>query len=407
VATAIKTQSTRRGTFVAGTVTAVALIAIGFVVWSTLVTRGFGTEASALLPWLSFLVAMLAFVISGAMIVSRQPGNIIGWLLITPGSVAVGELIHQWLVSLDPPPTSADLAVWLGVWFDNWSWILLIYPIFHLLLVFPTGRVLSRRWRWVVGVELGMALFMVLGVTFSDSLGVSADTEDEVTLWSVENPIGFIPEGFFGSAFVLVWTVGLLFLTVVGVTAIVLRFRSGSGLARQQLKWPLYAIALFGLVYGWIAIFGGPDTGPIANSLFGLSLVAIPVSVAIAVLRYRLYDLDRIVSRTVTYLVLAGLLVSAYWLVVLGLGSFFGQDNPVAVAAATLAAAALFNPVRTRIRRWVDRRFNRPRYDTERVIDEFTATLRDRVDPEGVVEGWVGVVSETMQPTAVGAWIRR
>jgi O-antigen/teichoic acid export membrane protein len=135
-------------------------------------------------------------------------------------------------------------------------------------------------------------------------------------------------------------------------------------------------------------------------------LAAIPVSIAIAVLKYRLYDLDRIVSRTVTYALVAALLVAAYGLIVLGLGSFLGRDNPLAIAAATLAAAALFNPLRTRIRGWVDRRFNRSRYDAERVIEGFVSSMRDRVDPDGLVEGWIGVATETMQPTAVGAWVR-
>ncbi|HZD23197.1 MAG TPA: hypothetical protein VE569_07320, partial [Acidimicrobiia bacterium] len=140
--------------------------------------------------------------------------------------------------------------------------------------------------------------------------------------------------------------------------------------------------------------------------LFWPTIAAIPASVAVAVLRYRLYELERIVSRTVTYLIVAALLVSAYGLLVLTLGSLFGRNNPVAVAGATLAAAALFNPLRTRIRRWVDRRFNRSRYDAEGVVDEFTSTLRDVVEPQDVVDGLVGVLSETVQPATFAIWIR-
>jgi hypothetical protein len=168
----------------------------------------------------------------------------------------------------------------------------------------------------------------------------------------------------------------------------------------------MYAVSLFGIAYGGTAVTGGAATGSVWDALFGLALAAIPISVAIAVLRYRLYDLDRIVSRTVTYAVVAALLVAAYGLIVLGLGSFLGRDNPLAVAGATLAAAALFNPVRTRVRAWVERRFNRSRYDAEQVIEGFVSSMSGRVDPEGVIEGWVGVVSETMQPVSAGAWVR-
>jgi hypothetical protein len=282
---------------------------------------------------------------------------------------------------------------------------LLIFPIFHLLLVFPVGRVLSARWRWVVGLEVAMLAFFIGLVTFGEILPLNNDAD--VTVFSISNPVGFIPESFFGGLFGTIWTVGLLTLTVSGVLAFVLRFRSGSTPQRQQLKWPLYAVALFGIAYFATAVSSGFADGSGWDALFGLSLAAIPISVAIAVLRYRLYDLDRIVSRTVTYAVVAALLLAVYGLIVLGLGSFLGRNNPLAIAAATLAAAALFNPVRTRVRSWVDRRFNRSRYDTEQVIEGFVASMRDQVDPEGLIDGWVGVATETMQPSTVGAWIRR
>ena len=249
-----------------------------------------------------------------------------------------------------------------------------------------------------------MITFMVGSSTFAER--ISLINEEDVIVWSISNPIGFIPQGFFEEAFGFVWGVGLLMLTLVGVVAFTRRFRSGSAVQRQQLKWPMYAVSLFGIAYGGTAVTGGAATRSVWDALFGLALAAIPISVAIAVLRYRLYDLDRIVSRTVTYAVVAALLVAAYGLIVLGLGSFLGRDNPLAVAGATLAAAALFNPVRTRVRAWVERRLNRSRYDAEQVIEGFVSSMSGRVDPEGVIEGWVGVVSETMQPVSAGAWVR-
>jgi hypothetical protein len=348
---------------------------------------------------------MLAFVVSGAVIASRQPRNIIGWLLIIPGlSASLSEVINRWLFTIDHSSVTPDPATWFGLWYVNWSWILLIFPIFHLLLVFPDGRLLSPFWRWVVGLEVAMMTFFVGLVTFGEQLPLNND--EDVTVWSISNPIGFIPESFFEGSFGTIWMIGLLTLTAAGVLAFVLRFRSGSAVQRQQLKWPLYALMLFGLAYAGTAVTTGFTNGSGWDALFGFSLAAIPISVAIAVLRYRLYDLDRLVSRTVIYAVVAAILIGAYGLTVLGLGSFLGRDDPLAIAAATLAAAALFNPMRTRVRGWVDRRFNRSRYDAERVIEGFVSSMRDRVDPEGLVEGWIGVATETMQPTSAGAWIK-
>jgi hypothetical protein len=379
-------------------------VLVGLIIWQDL-EAGPPANVGEVLVELAYVIALLAFVVSGAVIVSRQPRNIIGWLLILPGlSAALGEVVTNWVLGLDPAPVTADPAIWLGAWFISWSWVLLIFPIFHLLLVFPDGSLLSPPWRWVAGLEVAMIAFMVGTTTFGEQMNVIND-QDEV-VWSISNPIGFIPESFSEVALGWVFQIGLPLITVAAVVAFVLRFRSGSPLQRQQLKWPLYGMALFGIGFGTTAIMGGATSGSALDALFGLSLAAIPISVAIAVLRYRLYDLDRIVSRTVTYAVLAALLIAAYGLVVLGLGSFLGRDNPLAVAAATLAAAALFNPLRTRVRGWVDRRFNRSRYDAEQVIEGFVSSMRGRVDPEGLVDGWIGVATETMQPVSVGAWVR-
>jgi hypothetical protein len=385
-------------------VAVLALMVIGLVLWTAYDAEVTTRAEQEALPDVAFVVTLVAFVISGAIIVSRQPGNLVGWLLMIPGLASpVGALIRVWLVAFDPPPETATLPLWLGIWFQNWSWVLLVFPIFHLLLTFPEGRLLTPRWRWVVLIEITMAGFLVGVITFLDSLPVG---EGDTVLWSIPNPIGFIPDTFFAGVFPVAWSLGLLGLTVAGVVAFAKRFRKGSASVRQQLKWPMYAVAFFGVVYGATAV-GGGDVPAVWDALFSLALAAIPVSVAIAVLRYRLYDLDRLVSRTVTYAAVAVLLIAAYGAVVATLGSFMGRDNPVAVAAATLAAAALFNPVRTRIRRWMDRRFNRPRYDAERVVEDFTATLRDRVDPDRVVEEWVEVVSAAMHPESVAAWIRK
>jgi hypothetical protein len=330
---------------------------------------------------------------------------VIGWLLMIPGlTLPISELATQWLIAMDPPPQSADLRLWLALWFISWSWVLLIFPLFHLLLTFPNGRFISSRWQWVGWLEGAMVATMVGLATFGDPL--TLDVEEE-TLWTVPNPIGVLTNSqFVESFFEVVWTPLLLLITVASVAAFVVRFRTGSFEERHQLKWPLGAVALFGVVYGATAIGSSFTTGGLADLVFGLSLAGLPVAVAIAVLRYRLYEIDRIISRTVSYAAVVAFLALLFFGVVTALSSLLQAESDLAIAGSTLAVAALFNPVRRRVQVWVDRRFNRSRYDTQRVMDRFAGSLQDRVDSEGLVEGWVDVVSETMQPASVAVWVR-
>lgn len=387
-------------------VVGLALATIAVTIWSGY-RAGLATSVTSVIEVVSYMGSLTIFAVSGALIVSRQPRNVVGWLLLVPGlAIPVFDLVGSWLEMLTPVPTKVTPIVWLASWVDSWSWVVLIFAIFHLLLVFPNGKLLSPRWRWAVWVEAAMIGFMLFAAAFGDQIAPFMDDETPPP-WSIDNPVGFIPEAIFnGPVFPILWTLGLVGLVVTGLVAFVTRFRTGSVLERQQLKWPMYAIAFFGVTYAAAAIISGYGSASLLGVLFTLSLGLIPASVAVAVLRYRLYDLDRIVSRTVTYLVVALLLLGAYGLVVLTLGTILGRDNPVAVAGATLAAVALFSPVRNRTRGWVDRRFNRARYDAELVIEDFTGALRQIVDPDKVVEGWIGVVSRTMHPAAVGVWIR-
>jgi hypothetical protein len=384
-------------------ITAVTLVAIGVTGWLESETGLSGDSALDRVEFVIWGASLSMFVISGAIIVSRQPRNVIGWLLMIPGlSVPLSDLPFRVLVDMDPAPVVARPLLWLAVWFTGWSWILLIFPLFHLLLTFPSGRLLSRRWKWTVWLELAMVATMVGLVAFSRELVVMVE---ETVVWSVPNPIGFIEEGFFDGPFEPIWTATLLLLTVASVSAFVIRFRKASSVERQQFKWLLLAVALFGLVYAGLAILSN-QTGGVIDLLFALSVGAIPVAVAIGVLRYHLYEIDRIISRTVGYLLVVALLGALFFAAVTALGSVFPAESPLAVAGSTLAVAALFNPLRKRVQEWVDRRFNRARYDAQRVMERFAGSLQGRVDHEGVVDGWVGVVAETMQPASVAVWVR-
>ena len=196
----------------------------------------------------------------------------------------------------------------------------------------------------------------------------------------------------------------LLALSIIGASAsLLIRWRASRGLERLQIKWLAIAASLVVLA---LAVAGFNTQALWEIVLVAAALSLIPVAIGIAILRYRLFEIDRIISRTVSY----GLVVGMLGLVALGLVTlltgFLPSDDPLVVAVATLAVAALFNPLRKRVQLLVDRRFNRARYDSQRVIDDFAETLRDETDPDEVVDGWVGVVEDTVQPTTVGVWVK-
>jgi hypothetical protein len=183
------------------------------------------------------------------------------------------------------------------------------------------------------------------------------------------------------------------------------RLRRSTGVERQQLKWFLFAAT--SLALGLVSSFDNFNLPQAINdAISAVTLSALWVAIGVAIVRYRLFEIDRIVSRTVTYLLVVALLASVYLGGFLLVTELLPRANDLGTAGATLAVAGLFNPVRRRVQGAVDRRFNRSRYDTQKVMDEFSGTLQERVDSEGLVEGWLGVVSETMQPSAAAVWIK-
>ncbi len=341
------------------------------------------------------------FAVTAAIIVGRQPGNVIGWLLMVPALTSLaGDFVSRGVGLMDVAPDRVDLGLVAALAFDNFNWVLLVFPVFHLLLVFPTGSLLSRRWWWVPVLEVSMMVIMIVFSVFTEPIAPFNEA------WSVDNPIGLIPRSIFDGQFLVFWVVGLLVITVSGVTSMVLRFRRSAGVERQQIKWFLYAVALFGVVYVYSAVATGFGDQALPDLLMSLSFIAIAVAVAIAVLRYRLFEIDRLVSRTVGYALVVGILGLAYAGGTVWLPQRFGVESPLFVAAATLAVAALFNPVRRRVLHWVDRRFYRSRYDAEVVAADFSERLKDKLDLSQLADEWVAVAIETMQPASVGFWAK-
>lgn len=363
------------------------------------------SQASGSRDWSDMLWGLLGsiFLVSGALIVSRQPRNPIGWILILPGlSVMLGTVVDASGI-LDRQPDQVTWLIVAVIWIHNFGWLLMMYPIFHLLLVFPSGRLITPRWRWLVWLEALMLLFLGLTSAFTDRIG----PEEVAVPWTVENPIGLVSGQLFETAwFGSIWTSGLLVLTLSGVVAISLRFRRSTGIERQQLKWLLMAVIYFAIVYVIAAVSTSWVGGLVQDALFVLGLASIPIAITVSVLRYRLFDIDYLIRRTVTYAVVVALLGAMLAFAIAGLAIFLPSDDPFVVAVATLLVAALFNPVRRRVRLLVDRRFNRTRYNQAQVLDDFASSMQDRVDLEGILGSWTGVVETTMHPSSIGIWTK-
>jgi hypothetical protein len=197
-------------------------------------------------------------------------------------------------------------------------------------------------------------------------------------------------------------------ILLLGLLPLVYRLIKGSSLVRRQIAGPIVVLILgvVSLLFVNVAFGGTALAQTLITAITMLITIGVPVAIAIAITRFRLYEIDRLVSRTVSYLLVIAMLAAVFIGVVTMAGSLLETESDLAIAASTLAVAALFNPVRKRVQGWVDRRFNRSRYDAQKVMDGFSGSLRDELDPVHVIEGWVGVVSDTMQPASAGVWVR-
>ena len=264
-------------------------------------------------------------------------------------------------------------------------------------LWFPTGRARSRLWASLAGFVLVVMASTAVAVAASGSQCVAWEESDRNTDECVEMAparVGFLDPTWGDDLAGL-----LLVLGIPATVGLVVRFVKSSGVERLQLKWIAYAYVTLALVIT-ISEVMNLDVDALAWPV----ALMIPGAVVVAILRYRLYEIDRLISRTVTYAVVVGLLAGVVALVATVIGTLF--ESPLVVAATTLLVAALFNPLRRRVQRLVERRFNRSRYDAERVLEGFAGSLRDHVDSDGIVARWVEVVSDTMHPSGVGVWVK-
>jgi hypothetical protein len=329
-------------------------------------------------------VTNMAVPVMGFVLASRRPANRIGWLALAAG---LGLGLSRFSTSYGlralvaaPGSVPAGRAV---AWLANWTWVIPLAVIAFVFLLFPTGRLRSRRWRvagWFVGGALALtAVGALVGAT---------------RVWS--HPFTAQAPAFVSAILIL-----LPAALAVSVAAVVVRFARSSGEERLQLKW--FAAAALLVV---ATLTASVVTNSVAAAVLdNLAFLCVNAAVAIAVLKYRLYDIDRVISRTVAYAIVTGLLVGIYAGLVLLATQVLGLRTPVAVAAATLAAAALFSPVRRRVQRVVDRRFNRARYDADQTVAAFATRLKDAVDLDAVRADLTGVVHQALEPAHVSVWI--
>lgn len=342
----------------------------------------------------STATAFAVYATLGGLIVFRRNGHLTGWLL-----TAVGLAV----VSADGFDAIPGVPEVIGAWVNSWEWGAVFALFITLIATFPSGSAprgggLARAGR----IALWSLPFLVATGAFTTHL------VGPVTLKDIDNPVGFLPD-WVGIAGLLV----IVAIFIASVGSLVVRRRLVTGQVRAQFTWVLFSATLLVIsivaAFLWIAASvalgrGDPGDGPWLPTF--LMMLLFPVSFGVAILRYRLFDIDRIVSRTVTYSLLVGLLGAVYLGVVTGLSTLLPSDSSLVVAASTLSVALLFTPMRRRVQRAVGRRFDRRGYDARRLGEEFAESLRLRSDPQVVIAGWAAVVDVSMRPSTIGVWLR-
>jgi hypothetical protein len=341
--------------------------------------------------WLTLAVLAVGYSVIGAIIASRLPNHPIGWICCAIGLIAAvdhfgGEYaVYALLARSDALPGGKAM-----VWIQGWFWMLFVGLIVFLLLLFPTGRLPSSRWRPFAWLS---AAVISVGVIWSSA--ISPDVRPDAPPSPIQQ---------------LVLALGL-----VAAASVVVGRRNARGVERQQIKWLLYAGAIWfvgGILQ--ITVFSPLVEGSwglwVGNLLVAVGGLGGPIAIGVAILRYKLYEIDTLINRTLVYGVLTASLVLFYLGSVILLQALFraltGQESQLAVVASTLAIAALFNPLKRRIQSFIDRRFYRRKYDARKTLEAFSAKLRNETDLDTLSDDLTGVVRETMQPAHISLWLR-
>jgi hypothetical protein len=355
--------------------------------------------------WVENTMVAVVFSTVGAVVASRRPEHPVGWLFCVVGLVGGVRHLGAEYATYALPMSHESLAggAAAAAWISSWLWVPHVGLMVFLGLVFPSGLLPTARWRpfaWLIVVAL-----LVGTVALALSPGPLSG------LGPIQNPFGI--EGarrVVGPAHALVWS-----LALVAATSLLVRLRRAKGMERQQIKWVAFAGAV-AAIGGALTYVGGPEAMSVwwvqrvGLALIVVGFAGVPIAMSVAILRYRLYDIDLIINRALVYGPLTAMLALMYFGGVVGLQAALrvltGQESTLAVVASTLAIAALFSPLRRQVQAFVDRRFYRRKYDSRKTLEAFSTRLRDETDLEALNNELVGVVRETMQPAHASVWLR-
>ena len=395
-------MSRRTATWLAWSLVTISVVLIVGGLSFALTTRSSVTERPYY-GWVTLSVLALAFSVVGAIIASRQPRNAIGWIFggvgVTIGfSSFAGDYAEFWLASGFGRGVLGETAAW----FSSWSWTLLVYlPTSFLLLLFPDGRLPSPRWRPVAWCAVLGLIGFLAGYTLEPG-----PLED---FPRIMNPYGV--DSLILEAVAVAGAILASASMVASAISLIVRMRRAGRAQHQQIKWLAYggalavgAVFVGGVISVWI--------GDVGISLIIIGLLGVPIFTGVAIARYRLYDIDIVINRTLVYGALTAALVAVYFGGVATLQALFRalsgqeQQSQLAIVVSTLAIAALFDPLRRRIQSFIDRRFYRRKYDAQKTLETFSTKLREGTDLDALSNDLVGVVRETIQPAHVSLWLR-
>jgi hypothetical protein len=353
--------------------------------------------------WFSAALGVVGFVVA-----SRKPGNPLGWIMLAAAAVSSLSQDASFYMVADYRLRHGGLPLgWVAVLAQP-GWAVSIVLSGLLVLLFPDGRPPSPRWRWVLWLYLAAATLYLVGVLIASVAAIAGHdirVDASGNLLVLSHPTGSsmwwgVVEGVFLPVVAVCW--------LGSVVAQAASYRRSSGIRRLQLKWLLAGSATALICVPLTVFLSGMRGLPgLAGGITGaVALLAIPVCMGVAILRYRLFDINRIISRTLAYAIVTGLLVGVYAGIVLLATREVSINEPVAVAGSTLAVAALFNPLRRRVQRAVDRRFNRARYDADNIVTAFAARLQDAAGPDSVQEALASTVQNALEPTYLSVWLK-
>jgi hypothetical protein len=383
---------------------ALTLLSLAVVAWLDQLLRQAGYPELTMMQAanLPLVVAVLSAATVGAVLASRRPAHPVGWLLLAVGpseaiTGLIGDYVHYGVMGR---PGGLPAASYLSGFYNSGN-VLTVACIGFVALLTPTGSLPTPRWRWWARVVAAATAVLLVSAALDPHPLVPEDP-------TFDNPLA-APSALVGPLTVAAAVSGAIVLAglVVAAGSLVVRYRRARGTECQQLRWLALAAAVAAvlLLVAVAAAAMGASVGVVVVAA-GTSVALLPLATGAAILRYRLYDIDRIVSRTLAYALLTLLLGGGYAVLVLGLGQLLGRQSSLVVAVATLAVAAAFRPARRRVQELVDRRFNRRRYDAARTIQAFSARLRQQVDLDTLSAELLAVVDQTMQPTQASLWLR-